>query len=77
MIDCPNCRGSGTVMGMAGQGPDAYGIDVDCHICGGCGAVCPYCTSDNPAIAETYFDQTCDGCLKRMVASPSTATRDK
>lgn len=27
---------------------------------------CPYCTSDNPAIRSTYYDQTCDGCVKRM-----------
>lgn len=27
---------------------------------------CPYCTSDNPAIRTTYYDQTCEGCVKRM-----------
>lgn len=27
---------------------------------------CPYCTSDNPAIRSTYYDQTCEGCVKRM-----------
>jgi hypothetical protein len=27
---------------------------------------CPYCTSDNKAIRETYFDQTCAGCVSRM-----------
>jgi hypothetical protein len=29
---------------------------------------CPYCTSDNPAIRTTYYDQTCEGCVKRMGA---------
>lgn len=28
--------------------------------------ICPYCTSDNPAIQDTYYDQTCEGCVKRM-----------
>lgn len=27
---------------------------------------CPYCSSDNEAVRETYFDQTCDGCVARM-----------
>lgn len=27
---------------------------------------CPYCTSENPAIRDTYYDQTCEGCVKRM-----------
>lgn len=27
---------------------------------------CPYCTSDNEAIRTTYYDQTCEGCVKRM-----------
>lgn len=27
---------------------------------------CPYCTSDNAAIRSTYYDQTCEGCVKRM-----------
>ncbi len=27
---------------------------------------CPYCTSDNEAIRSTYYDQTCEGCVKRM-----------
>ena len=27
---------------------------------------CPYCTSDNDGIRETYFDQTCKGCVLRM-----------
>jgi len=27
---------------------------------------CPYCSSDNKAIRETYFDQTCEGCVTRM-----------
>jgi hypothetical protein len=30
------------------------------------GKSCPYCTSDNPAIRSTYYDQTCAGCVKRM-----------
>lgn len=29
---------------------------------------CPYCTSDNEAIRDTYFDQTCHGCAKRLGA---------
>ena len=27
---------------------------------------CPYCSSDNPGIRDTYFDQTCKGCCERM-----------
>lgn len=27
---------------------------------------CPYCTSDNEGIRGTYYDQTCEGCVKRM-----------
>ena len=27
---------------------------------------CPYCTSENEAIRSTYYDQTCEGCVKRM-----------
>lgn len=27
---------------------------------------CPYCTSNNEAIRSTYYDQTCEGCVKRM-----------
>ena len=27
---------------------------------------CPYCSSDNDAIRETYFYQTCAGCVTRM-----------
>ena len=27
---------------------------------------CPYCNSDNEGIKQTYFDQTCEGCVKRM-----------
>ncbi len=27
---------------------------------------CPYCTSDNPAVREVYFDMNCDGCAKRF-----------
>lgn len=27
---------------------------------------CPYCTSANEAIRSTYYDQTCEGCVKRM-----------
>lgn len=27
---------------------------------------CPYCTSDNAGVRETYFDQTCAGCVARM-----------
>lgn len=30
------------------------------------GKPCPYCDSDNPALRETYFDQTCPGCVERM-----------
>jgi len=29
---------------------------------------CPYCTSENKGVRETYFDQTCEGCVKRMAA---------
>lgn len=28
--------------------------------------ICHYCSSDNKAIRETYFDQTCKGCVERM-----------
>lgn len=27
---------------------------------------CAYCTSENQAVRETYFDQKCPGCVKRM-----------
>lgn len=27
---------------------------------------CPYCSSDNSAVRETFFDQTCFGCVARM-----------
>lgn len=27
---------------------------------------CPYCSSPDEAIRETYFDQNCRGCVKRM-----------
>ena len=27
---------------------------------------CPYCLSDNDAIRETYYDQTCKVCVERM-----------
>lgn len=27
---------------------------------------CPYCTSNNPAVRTTYYDQTCKGCVERM-----------
>lgn len=27
---------------------------------------CPYCTSTNPGIRETFFDMTCQGCLDRQ-----------
>jgi len=27
---------------------------------------CPYCTNDNEAVRETYFDQNCAGCVARM-----------
>jgi hypothetical protein len=27
---------------------------------------CPYCISDNDAIRETYYDQTCKVCVERM-----------
>jgi hypothetical protein len=29
---------------------------------------CPYCASDNKAVRENYFDQTCRGCVDRMAA---------
>jgi hypothetical protein len=34
---------------------------------------CPYCASDNPAIRGTYYDQTCEGCVKRMGAKDGGA----
>jgi hypothetical protein len=33
---------------------------------------CVYCESDNKAIRETFFDQNCHVCVKRMVTG-STA----
>jgi len=27
-------------------------------------SVCPYCSSDNNAIRDTYYDQNCLGCIK-------------
>lgn len=37
---------------------------------------CPYCTSDNKAVRDTYYDQTCEGCVKRMgVSSDGSADR--
>ena len=36
---------------------------------------CPYCASDNQAIRDTYFDQNCEGCVKRMGTSSTTANR--
>lgn len=30
---------------------------------------CPYCSSKNAAIKQTYFDQTCDGCVERMYSN--------
>ena len=27
---------------------------------------CPYCLSDNDAIKETFYDQTCKVCVERM-----------
>lgn len=27
---------------------------------------CPYCTSDNRAVKDTYFDQNCSQCVARM-----------
>ena len=37
---------------------------------------CCYCESDNEGIRSTYFDQTCEGCVKRMThpAKPSPLT---
>lgn len=32
---------------------------------------CPYCASDNEAVRETYFDQSCAGCVARMRGVPS------
>lgn len=39
---------------------------------------CPYCTSDNSAIRDTYYDQTCEGCVKRMFieARPTETARE-
>ena len=31
---------------------------------------CPYCTSENGAIREIFFDQTCRGCVARMTEEP-------
>jgi 5'-deoxynucleotidase len=36
---------------------------------------CPYCTSDNEAIRSTYYDQTCEGCVKRMGRPDNTTKR--
>lgn len=27
---------------------------------------CVYCTADNVAIRDTYYDATCPGCIRRM-----------
>ena len=37
---------------------------------------CCYCESDNEGIRSTYFDQTCEGCVKRMThpAKPEKLT---
>ena len=37
---------------------------------------CCYCESANEGIRSTYFDQTCEGCVKRMThpAKPSPLT---
>jgi hypothetical protein len=34
---------------------------------------CPYCASDNQAIRDTYYDQNCEGCVKRMIGTSSTS----
>lgn len=40
-------------------------------------AQCPYCMSDNGAARDTYYDQTCPGCVKRMGEPlPSQRTTD-
>ena len=36
---------------------------------------CPYCASDNEAIRDTYFDQNCEGCVKRMGTSSTGSHR--
>lgn len=40
---------------------------------------CCYCESDNEGIRSTYFDQTCEGCVKRMThpAKPSPLTDEE
>jgi hypothetical protein len=35
---------------------------------------CPYCSSDNKAVREAYFDQTCPGCVARM-AQPAVSEK--
>ena len=45
---CPRCGGSGEVTGMAGAGPDAYTIDVECSTCAGTGSAVDS-SSPNPA----------------------------
>ena len=39
---------------------------------------CCYCESDNEGIRSTYFDQTCEGCVKRMThpAKPEPSEPD-
>lgn len=27
---------------------------------------CVYCTSDNKAVRDTFYDATCPGCIRRM-----------
>ena len=38
---------------------------------------CPYCTSDNEAIRDTYFDQNCVGCVLRMGGTTDGTTTAK
>jgi hypothetical protein len=38
---------------------------------------CPYCTSDNEGIRSTYYDQTCEGCVKRMVEPADRRATDE
>ena len=35
---------------------------------------CPYCNSDNPGVRDTFFDQSCSGCVQRMARSAGFRT---
>ena len=52
---CPRCGGSGEVTGMAGAGPDAYTIDVECSTCAGTGSAVDS-GSQNPAARRDAAD---------------------